>query len=102
MTAAPARWPELGLHLLRDRRFLWMISNIVMRMIIVTSTVIDFWMIMRIPCDPFGPLISKVCMGSGHADWDMGIQVFHLKTMQIDGFSQIIKGNFKEGRKWVG
>ena len=31
----------------------------------------------------------------------MGIQVFHLKTMQTDRFSQIIKGNFKEGRVWV-
>ena len=83
MTAAPARWPELGLHLLRDRRFLWMIINIVRRIMAVTSTVIDFWMIMRV-------------MGTWIGIWG------YKFLSQTEGFSQMIKGNFKEGRRWVG
>ena len=69
-----------------------------MRIMAVTSTVIDFWMIMRIegPCDPMGPLISKVCMGTRIGIWG------YKFLSQTEGFSQMIKGNFKEGRKWVG
>ena len=78
VTAAPARWPELGLHLLRDRRFLWMIIDIVMRMIIVTSTVNDFWMIMRIPRDPlhWGPSFLRFAWarGLGYGDTSFSSQ----------------------------